>query len=280
MRALILSAVLGLACVMSGTAAAADSPALATVTLRLYEQADAEILPVARRLYSTVFDATRTRTFGVEIAASHAAPESAAGIPVDCTMQKPDGNLLPRDRPLILELAAGTTYSSGAGLPWRAPDAEGWQPGEYAIECRIAGQVVAESRIKVVQNEPDVAGTDIRVAAIRLFPVERTLPARDERRYASTLVAAEMNHIGVELEFTHAPLGQAMRIPVECYYFWPDGQTSPAVMLTYEPQATWSGGYSAGALGWDQPGYWLPGVYTVTCMIGGRPVIVDRFDLM
>jgi len=281
MRAPSSTAVLGLACTLSlaAGAAAADPPALGAVTIRLFEQADAEILAVARRLYSTRFDATRTRTLGVEIAASHAAPEFAAEVPVDCTMHKPDGSAHPPDRPLILAVAAGATYSSSAGLPWRAADAGGWQPGEYTIACRIAGQVVAESRIEIVQNEPDVAGTDIRVAAIRLFSVERALPAKDERRYASTLVAAETNHIGVELEFTHAPLGQAMRIPVECYYFWPDGQTSPAVMLNYEPQATWSGGYSAGAIGWDQPGHWLPGIYTVTCMIGGRPVIVDRFDL-
>jgi hypothetical protein len=275
MRALILSAVLGLTCAV----AAADPPAVDAVTIRLFEQADAEILPVARRIYSTRFDATRTRTLGVEIAASHAAQESVAEIPVDCTMQKPDGSAYPPDRQLILAIAAGATHSSSAGLPWRAPDPKGWQPGEYEIQCRIDGQLVAESHMEIVQNEPDVAGTDIRVAAIRLFPVERLLPAKDERRYTSTLVAADTNHIGVELEFTHAPLGQAMRIPVECYYFWPDGQTSPAVMLSYEPQATWSGGYSAGAIGWDQPGHWLPGVYTVTCVIGGRPVIVDRFDL-
>jgi hypothetical protein len=279
MRAPSSTVVLGLACTLSFVAAAAEPPALDAVTIRLFEQADAEILAVARRLYSTRFDATRTRALGVEIAASHAATESAAEIPIDCTMQKPDGSAVPAERPMSLAVAAGTTQSSGAGLPWRAPDAEGWLPGQYAIECRIAGQVVAESRIEIVQNPPDVADTDIRVVAIRLFPVERTLPAKDERRYASTLVAADTNHIGVELEFTHAPLGQAMKIPVECYYFWPDGQTSPPVILSYEPQATWAGGYSAGAIGWDQPGSWLPGVYTVTCMIGGRPVIVDRFDL-
>lgn len=279
MRAPSLLAALALACTLSLAAAAADPPVLDAVTIRLFEQADAELLPVARRLYSTRFDATRSRALGVEIAASHAALESDAEIPVDCTMQKPDGSAYSGDRPLILAVAAGANHSSSAGLPWRAPDIEGWRPGGYAVECRIAGQVVARSRIEIMQNPPDVAGTDIRVAAIRVFPVERALPAKDERRYASTLVAAGTNHIGVELEFTHAPLGQAMSIPVECYYFWPDGQTSPAVMLSYEPQATWAGGYSAGAIGWDQAGHWLPGVYTVTCLIGGRPVIVDRFDL-
>ena len=279
MRAPSPTAVLGFICVLAGAMAEAKQPAVAEAGLRHFEQAAAEIIPVARRLYSNRFDATRTRVLGLEITVSHEAPESAAEIPVDCTMAKPDGSAFPADQPLILEMAAGATRSSSAGLPWRAPDPEGWQPGEHVIECRIDGRVIAESRIEIVQNEPDVAGTDIRVAAIRLFPVERTLPAKDDRRYADTLVAADTRHVGVELEFTHAPLGQAMSIPVECYYFWPDGQTSPAVMLNYEPQATWSGGYSAGALGWDQPGHWLAGVYTVTCMIGGRPVIVERFDL-
>ncbi len=275
MRAPILSTVLGMACAV----AAADPPAPDAVAIRLFEQADVEILPVARRIYATRFDSARTRTLGVEVSAMHPVAESAAEFPVDCTMQKPDGSLAPADRALTLVLAAGAASSSGAGLPWRRPDAGSWPPGEYVIRCRIDTGLAAESRIEVVQNPPDVAGTDIRVAAIRMFPVERTLPAKDGRRYAGTLVAAETNHIGVELEFTHAPLGQAMKIPVECYYFWPDGQTSPAVVLSYEPQAAWAGGYSAGAIGWDQPGHWLPGVYTVACLIGGRPVIVDRFDL-
>lgn len=275
MRALISTAALGLTCVAS----VADQPVLAAATLRTFEQADTEILPVARRLYATGFDATRTRALGVEISATHLVPASTIEIQIDCTLQKPDGSIAPADGPMTLVLAAGAASSSSASLPWRAPDTSGWQPGDYAIHCRIDGQVIAESRIEIVQNPPDVTGTDIRVAALRLFPAEGNLPAKDERRYASTLVAAEAKHIGVELEFTHAPLGQSMKIPVECYYFWPDGQTSPAVMLSYEPQATWAGGYSAGAIGWDQPGHWLPGVYTVTCMMGGRPVIVDRFDL-
>jgi hypothetical protein len=275
MRALIATAVLGLAC----TAAVADQPVLAAATLRIFEQADAEILPISRRLYATRFDATRIRALGVEISATHLVPASTTEFQVDCTMQRPDGSMAPASGPLTLVLVAGAASSGSAGLPWRAPDTGGWQPGEYAIQCRIDGQMIAESRIEIVQNPPDVTGTDIRVAALRLFPVERTLPAKDDRRYASTMVAAEAKHIGVELEFTHAPLGQTMKIPVECYHFWPDGQTSPAVMLSYEPQATWAGGYSAGAIGWDEPGHWLPGVYTVTCLIGGRPVIVDRFDL-
>ena len=32
-------------------------------------------------------------------------------------------------------------------------------------------------------------------------------------------------------------------------------------------------------MGWEQPGNWSRGVYTISCAIYGQPVIVDRFDL-
>jgi len=279
MRPQMRIAVLGLTAAWPCVAVSAEQPALDQVTIRLYEQADGVLLPMARRIYSTHFDAMRTRALGLEISAMHPAQETPVQIPFVCTMQGPDDSGIESDRTILFELAAGHTQSTSTSLLFGAADEEDWQPGDYRVQCLVDGQVIAQMPFEVVLNPSDVASAEIRVAGLRLFPVERELPARAERRYTSAMVAAETRHIGIELEFTHAPLGQAMMIPVECHYFWPDGQTSPPVLLRYEPQATWSGGYSAGALGWDQAGKWLPGVYTVTCSIGGRPVIVDRFDL-
>lgn len=279
MRPSLPFAVFGLTAAWPGVAAAADPQPLDQVAIRLFEQAEGALLPVARRIYTTHFDATRTRVLGVEISAMHPAYEATQQIPVACAMQKPDGSEIASDQTINFELAAGATQSSNTGLLFGVADEEDWQPGDYGIRCLADDQVIAQTQFKVVLNPADIADAEIRVAGLRLFPVERELPARADRSYASALAAAETRHIGIELEFTHTPLGQTLTIPVECYFFWPDGQTSQPVLLRYEPQATWSGGYSAGALGWDQAGNWLPGVYTVTCMIGGRPVIVDRFDL-
>lgn len=279
MRPLLPFTVFSLTVAWPGVAAPAGAPALDQVAIRLFEQPNGVMLPVARRIYSTHFDATRTRAIGIEVSATHPAQKGPVQVPVACTMQAADGSGIAPDRTMIIEMAAGSTQSGSTGLLFGVADEEDWQAGDYRIQCLVDDAVVARTEFKVVLNPPDVANAEIRVAGLRLFPVERELPARADRKYTRALAATEARHIGIELEFTHAPLGHAMTIPVECYYFWPDGQTSPAVMLSYEPQATWSGGYSAGALGWDQPGHWLPGVYTVTCMIGGRPVILDRFDL-
>lgn len=257
----------------------AVSPALDDVSIRLFEQADGPVLPPARRLYSTHFDALRMRALGVEVSAAHAAGDDAAELAIDCVLARPDGSATPADRPLVLAIAPGQARSGAAELLWRVADEADWPPGDYAVECRSGDAAIAAIAFDVTLNPPDVAGAEIRVAALRIFPVERELPPRLDRRYAQRLAAAGTRHLGVELEFTHEPLGRELRVPVECWYFWPDGQTSPPVLLSYEPQPSWAGGYSAGALGWDQPGHWLPGVYTVTCSIHGRPVIVDRFDL-
>ena len=81
------------------------------------------------------------------------------------------------------------------------------------------------------------------------------------------------------MEFSHAPLGRIAKMPVDCHFFWPDGQTSPPLVLNYEPQPNWAGGYSAGAMGWEASGNWKKGVYTVSCAINGQPAAVERFEI-
>lgn len=269
-----------LVAVLSPTPAmAADVPALTDVSIRLFEQVDSTVLPVARRVYSTHFDATRTRMLGVEIAAGYAQQDETTQLPVDCRMQRPDGSEAAAARPMTFQLFADSTQSSSANLLWGVAAEEDWEPGDYRIRCLVDGKEIGRAAFAVQQNPSDIAQAEIRVASLRLFPVDSELPARADRKYTLTLDAGQTRRIGVELEFTHAPLGQAMKVPVECYYFWPDGQTSPPLVLSYEPQATWPGGYSAGAMGWNETGNWPQGVYTVACMSHGRPVAIDRFEI-
>lgn len=220
----------------------------------MFEQADGPILPVSKRLYSTHFDVARTRKLAVEVTST---------VPLACTLTRPDGR----------------TESQGANQLWGAVAGQAWLPGHYSVECLEDGKSMGNAVFEIAGNPPEVADGDIRVVGVRVFPVEAQLPARAARQYATTLPAGSTSRIGVELEFTHDPLGRTRKVPVECYFFWPDGQTSPPVILSYEPEPTWAGGYSAGAMGWEQPGNWGVGVYTIACSIYGQPVIVDRFDV-
>jgi hypothetical protein len=268
---------LALALLLPGPAQAA--PAFEHAALRFFEQADGPILPVARRIYTTRFDATRTRRLGVEFSAGYAAPETAATVALACTLTRPDGSTAAAERPMDFQFFAGKTGSQSANLLWGTADERDWAPGSYAVECLADGAPAAKATFDVLRNPPEVADGEIRVRAIRIFAVEEQLPPIEERRYATTLKADLTRRIGVEIEFAHAPLGHAAKVPVDCWFFWPDGQTSPPLVLGYEPQPAWAGGYSAGAMGFAEPGGWTKGIYTVSCAIGGQPAAVERFDV-
>lgn len=259
--------------------ALAFEAALENATIRVFEQADGPVLPFARRQYATRFDATRTRSLGVEISASYAPAAETESVPIDCALRRPDGSVSAALRPMEFQYFAGETQSHSANLLWIRPAAQAWPEGRYEIECRMADKTIGAAQFEVAVNPPEVADGDIRVAALRVFPVEAELPPRMLRRYAATLAGGTTARIGVELEFTHEPLGRSARIPVDCWFFWPDGQTSPPLVLSYEPEPDWAGGYSAGAMGWEKPGNWPQGMYTVSCAMHGQPVAVDRFEL-
>lgn len=258
---------------------AAGEPDFERTAIRLFEQADGPILPIERRLYSTHFDATRTRKLAVEVTANYAAPDATTTVPLDCTLEHPDGRQTPSERPMSFEFVSGKTESHSANLLWGAIADQDWQPGNYSVECLAGEKSIGKAAFEIARNPPEVADGDIRVEAVRVFPAEGQLPPRTERKYQTTLTADSTSRIGIELEFTHAPLGRAIKVPVECYFFWPDGQTSPPVILSYEPEPSWAGGYSAGVMGWEHPGNWPKGVYAISCAIYGQPVIVDRFDV-
>jgi hypothetical protein len=264
---------------MSLLLAIALEAALGSPALRVFEQAEGPILPPTRRMYTTRFDATRTRMIGVELAATHAALSEPRTIAVDCTLTKPDGSEVSAEGPLTFRMQEGETHSNGASLLWGRPEGQDWTPGTYAIECRAGDQAAGKAQFEIARNPVDVEKGAVRVTALRVFPVDIALPPQPARQYSLSLAAEKTGRIGVEIEFSHTPIGDTLAFPVDCWFFWPDGQTSPPLELNYQPEPDWAGGYSAGAMGFDEPGSWPKGVYTVTCAMHGRPVAVERFEL-
>jgi hypothetical protein len=269
--------ILALACFLPSLAAAQSD--FEQAGLRFFEQADGPILPVERRVYTTRFDVVRTRRLGVELAATYPKQDGDSTLALSCILRKPDGTAISAERSMEFRFYGGKTGSAAANLLWGAADNGDWTPGRYEVECFAGDKPVAKAAFEISRNPAEVADGEIRVKALRIFPVEGNLPPIDARQYSSTLAAEHTTQIGIELEFAHAPLGRTVKVPVDCWFFWPDGQTSPPVVLSYEPQPTWAGGYSAGAMGFPAAGNWIKGVYTVSCSINGQPAAVERFEV-
>ena len=198
---------------------AAAAPAFEQASLRFFEQSDGPILPVARRIYTTRFDATRTRRLGIEVMGTYTAPDSASTVPLSCRMKTPDASIAPAERPMEFEFFAGKSESRSANLLWGMAEDRDWQPGTYEVECVAADQPVAKATFEMALNPPEVANGDIRVKNLRIFPVADQLPPIDARKYMDVLPTDGTTRIGVELEFSHAPLGRAAKVPVDCWFF-------------------------------------------------------------
>ncbi len=258
---------------------AADAPPLSGATIRLFEQAEGPVLPFGRRFYGIHFDATLARMIGVEIGATYPAQDETTLLSVVCLLQKPDGSKAEASRAMSFQLFEGETQSNSANVQWGVPDEEDWQPGDYGVDCSVDGHSIWQAQFAIALNPPDVADTDIRIAGLRFFPVAEDLQPKPERRYTDTFEAADTRRIGVELEYTHSPLGRTVTVPAACHYYWPDGQVMPPAEMRYEPGPTWPGGYSAANMGWDVAGKWTVGHYVVVCDVGGKPAVVNRFEV-
>jgi hypothetical protein len=271
--------ILTLTCLVAGNLGVGTAQAQIVPTrtdIRLWEQAGNVIAPLERRLHSTRFDVRRTRVIGVEITLRHAPARASAIFPVDCELQKPEGSAAPGSLRLEVPVATGADISDAAML-WTHGEANGWAPGSYLLRCSARHSVLGEVPFEVSNNPPDVVESELRVSQIRLFPATGALPARSERQYATRFDARKITRIGVELEFTHSPPGSPQSIPVDCYYYLPNGRPMGPISFSYEPEAGAVGGSAALAMGWDQPGKWFEGHYTAVCNIRGRPVAVERF---
>jgi hypothetical protein len=268
-----------LAACLPPAAIAADASPFTAVSIRLFEQPDAPVQPFGRRVYATHFDATLTRMVGVEIDATYAKQKETRLYDIACTLKKPDGSSVPGSRAMSFQVFADETESNSANVQWGVPDEQDWPAGEYLVDCALAGQSIGQAAFTVVLNPADVADTDLRIAGLRFFAVDRELPPKDERSYTEVFETANTRRIGVELEYTHSPIGREIAVPVDCHYYWPDGQVMPPAHMTYQPGPTWPGGYSAANMGWDEAGKWPPGQYLVVCEVAGRPAVVNRFEV-
>ena len=248
-------------------------------TIRFYEQDGGSVLDHTRRMYSTHFDAVTTRYIGVEVSLTHpAAPAGAAGVfAVACEEVRPDGRTITGIFKIPVKIQAGHTLSTGANTLFGAGSQDRWPEGTYRVRCTGGGRALGDTTFQMTANPSDVAGAEVRVTRIRLFPTGAQLPAVADRKYVDRFSPGETTRIGVELSFAHPVLAKALEIPVDCYYFTPSGRTFGPMSFPYQPAPDSTRGVAAIGIGWDKPGQWPGGNYTAVCRINGRPVGLARF---
>jgi hypothetical protein len=246
-------------------------------TLRLFEQASGFVLGAEKRVYTSYFNALRTRYIGVEATLEYAPAASSFKLTVGCQMTRPDGRVSDGIWKIGVDISAGSTRAVDASYMFGAGK-ERWQPGLYKVTCS-ASRPLGETTFQMSPGPSLLADTQLRLKNVRFFPTGAKLIPPAERNYQDRVSSSEATRIGIELSFVHPGLTQSGEVPIDCYYLASTGYVLGTLSFVYDLEPPATNGSGALGIGWDQPGRWSKGDYLAICQIHGRPISVDRFTV-
>jgi hypothetical protein len=246
-------------------------------TLRLFGQASGFVLGAEKRVYTSYFNALRTRYIGVEATLEYAPAPSSFKLTVGCQMTRPDGRVSDGIWKIGVDIPAGSTRAVDANYMFGAGK-EGWQPGIYKVTCS-ASRPLGETTFQMSAGPSLLADTQLRLKDVRFFPTGAKLIPPAERNYQDRFSSSEATRIGIELTFVHPGLSQSGEVPIDCYYLASTGWVLGTLSFVYDLAPPATSGNGALGIGWDQPGRWSKGDYLAICQIHGRPISVDRFTV-
>ena len=114
---------------------------------------------------------------------------------------------------------------------------------------------------------PHFEGTNLR-----FFETGRDLSAYGAREYATHFLQSQTRYVGHELHLKHPLLGNRYDFVIKAAYIRPDGSTLGNTSLNTRVEASWNTSAHATGWGWEEPGKWPVGKYTVKVFIDEREV--------
>ncbi|MDZ4673915.1 MAG: toll/interleukin-1 receptor domain-containing protein [Gemmatimonadota bacterium] len=253
--------------------------------VRFFE-AGKEMPATGAREHATRFAAGASRYIYVQLDLEHGVSPREVRVPITCTITDAEGAVLTTMTATgrIQPEWTGSNWASG----WGTEGGGTWQSGRYHADCSYGAKSIATGDFEVVGGgaapaPPVPAGAERldsripelngRVAAIRYFPdFAGPLTARPDRRYASVFSASDLLYLGIELELDYAAVERKLSIESICVITTADGASFGTMTLPINPEVGWTGSYTAGSFGWQEPGRWSQGTYRIACRVNGRLV--------
>lgn len=238
------------------------------------------------RDHATRFAAGASRYIYIQLDFEHGVSPREVRVPITCTITDAGGAVLTTITATgrIQPEWTGSNWASG----WGTEEGGSWDPGEYHADCSYGGKSIATGDFEVVGGgapppppvpagaerlDPRIPELGGRVAAIRFFPdFVGPLTARPDRRYTNAFSASDLLYLGIELEIDYPAVEQPVTLEAACAITTADGEAFGSVELPINPEVGWTGSYTAGSFGWQEPGRWAAGTYRVACRINGRLV--------
>jgi serine/threonine protein kinase len=117
------------------------------------------------------------------------------------------------------------------------------------------------------------------VTDLLLFESGYSMPAHDERQYATRFASSETHYINYELDLEFPAPGQPLDFQVEAVYYGPDGTELTRFTDTYHLEPDWTTSWQSRGWGWDDPGKWSVGTCRVDLYVEDQVIASIEFEI-
>ena len=180
-------------------------------------------------------------------------------------------------------------------VEWTAADAKEKRMGESDMTCGIGFdgrtfKVVLE-KIKVTkQVTPDgrpagtaatyrISSLGAKVTRVRFFSSAKDLSPVERRKFHDTFSKSATRYISFQIELQFPRRQSAASFTVTAVWQGPAG-FQVTQDSKWKISAGWSDAWHANAWGYDEPGRWVPGNYTVDFLVGKEKIATGKFQVV
>ena len=122
-------------------------------------------------------------------------------------------------------------------------------------------------------------GLNATVKSIKFFESAGAIPDSKQRVITTRFDALTTRFINFELELAYSPAPKDTPFQVDCRFDGPDGKPRERTVRSTIAKG-WTGSYHAAGLGSSERGTWPVGIYKVSCVEEGKPIVGTQIEVV
>jgi hypothetical protein len=153
-------------------------------------------------------------------------------------------------------------------LPWQEPGQ--WAVGTYTVEVHLDGVYVGKGNFDI--------SSSLDSLHMKFFESDRDIPSKGNRTYATSFAQNTARSIYCEVSYSSCydcTTGRTLKLSLK--YYKPDGSLMGVPSLDYKSYESYDSFYLG--WGWQEPGHWTSGTYTVEAYLDGGYIGKSTFDI-
>lgn len=250
------------------------------ITLKLFE---AGYNPPDRddRYYTTSFDKDDTRYIYYEIHLENNHYRVRDNdLKIQAKYYYPGGRLMSDP---VLRKTMYSDWETGYywhGWGWEKPG--NWEEGRYTVEIYINGRYITQKKFTVYdsRNDRDYREREFELEELNFFEAGYNLPDREDYRYKTYFNKRNSRYIYTEIVVRNNLYELRTHThKLEFEYYNPDGSLRGKIEADFKIKMEWKTSWISRGWGWDEPGNWPTGTYTVEVYMDNKFVADGQFTI-